>query len=261
MMKSFVRWSATLGIVGSAVVGSSLIGNLRALALPQAQVIQKLQSVPVFTIMNPKDNTALVLSVDNKDKKGATGVFMSQRDAQAFYERLKKDNPDLAKTMQVVPLPLGDVYQAEQANKGKPDSPDIAYVPVRQQVDSAVELLRRGGQQIQQFNAVPLFYATADKGKGYLTVKNGNQEVVPVFFDKEQLQTWVDGYKKQQPNQAATVEIQVASLQDVMQKLAASNDPFMTKIEFYPSREAIEILKSLPSAPAQNQSQPQPQRR
>jgi hypothetical protein len=49
-MKSFVRWSAVLGLVGSALIGPSFTGNMQAFALPKEQVLQKLRSVPMFTI-------------------------------------------------------------------------------------------------------------------------------------------------------------------------------------------------------------------
>lgn len=259
-MKSFVRWSATLSLVGSAVLGSSLIGNLRALALPQDQVLQKLQPVPVFTITDPQ-GAPLVASVNEGNKKGnVAGVFISQKDAQAFIEKLKKDNPDLAKNVRVVPVSLGDVYKLEESNKNKPDSLDFAYVPVQQQVQSAVALLRQSDPKVQQFNGVPLFVARAGKEKGYLTIQQGNQQLIPFFFDKEQLQGMVDRFKQQQPNQAGSIEIQAVSLEGVIETLKTSNNQQLNNIMLVPSRESIEFLRALEqSQPRQQQpSQPQP---
>ncbi len=258
-MKSFIRWSAALGLIGSTVLGSSLIGNMQALALPQTDIVKTLESVPVFTITDPQ-GSPLVASVNNGDKKGTiTGVFISQHDAQSFIERLKKENPDLAKNVKVVPVSLGEVYQLAEANKNKPDHLDFAYVPVQQQVDSAMALLRQSGQQVQQFQGTPLFVARAgnNKEKGYLTIQQGNQQVIPFFFEKEQLQTMVDRYKQQKPAEAATIEIQAVTLEGVIQTLKSSENQQLKNIVLVPSRESIEFLSTLQQQPSQNQSQSQ----
>lgn len=256
-MKSFVRWSTRVGLIGTAVVGSCLIGNLQALALPKDQIMQKLQDVPVFTITDPQ-GSPLVASVSNGDNKKGTvaGVFISQRDAQAFIDRLKKDQPDLAKSVRIVPVSLAEVYQLEESTKNKPDHLDFAYVPVQKQVESAVALLRQSGQQVQQFNGTPLFVARAGKDQGYLTIQQGNQQVIPFFFDKEQLQGMVDRYKQQQPAQAGTVQIQAVTLEGVIQTLKTSDNQQLKNIMLIPSQESIEFLRSLsPQNPPQNQPQ------
>jgi len=43
------RW-----VNGSAIMGSSLIGGMPVLVLPQEQILQKLGPVPVFTITDNK---------------------------------------------------------------------------------------------------------------------------------------------------------------------------------------------------------------
>lgn len=253
-MKSLLRWSARLSLVGSTVLASCLIGNLRAQALPQKQILEKLQSIPVFTITDPQ-GAPLVASVGNGNSKGTVaGVFISQRDAQSFIEKLKKDNPGLAKNVRVVPVSLGDVYQLEESNKNKADHLDFAYVPTQQQVESAMSLLRQNGQQVQQFNGVPLFVARAGKEKGYLTIQEGNQQMIPFFFDKEQLQGMVERYKQQQPSQASTIEIQAVTLEGVLQTLKSSENQQLNNIMLVPSQESIEFLRTMQSS--QNQAQP-----
>ena len=46
-MKSLIRWGATLGIVGSTVLGSILTQTLQAVALPVEQILPRLETVPV----------------------------------------------------------------------------------------------------------------------------------------------------------------------------------------------------------------------
>jgi|SRR6478672_1238298 len=251
-MKSLIRWSATLGLVGSTLLGSSFAGNMRALALPDNDIVQKLQAVPVFAITDAK-GSPLVASVKTEQNANAAvaGVFMSQRDAQGFIDKLKRENPDLAKTVQVVPVSLADVYKLQQSNQNKPNALNFAFVPTQQQVESAMTLLRQGGQQVNQFDGVPLFVAKAGKDGGYLTLQQGNQQMIPFFFDKEQLQGMVDRFKQQKPDLASSVQIQVVNLQGIIQALRSSNNSQLNSIVLVPSQESINFLRSLPPANGQ----------
>jgi len=251
-MKSLIRWGTTLGLVGSTLLGASFTGNMRALALPENEVVQKLQSVPVFAITDAQ-GSPLVASVKTQQNTNAAvaGVFMSQRDAQGFIDKLKRENPNLGKTVQVVPVSLADVYKLQQANQNKPNALNFDFVPTQQQVTSAMTLLRQTGQQVNQFNGVPLFVAKGGKDKGYLTLQQGNQQMIPFFFDKEQLQGMVDRFKQQKPELASTIEIQVVNLQGVIQTLRSSNNTQLNSVVLVPSQESINFLRSLP--PANNQ--------
>ena len=268
-MKSMNRWGATLGIAGSAIIGSSLIGATQALALPEDQIVKKLGSIPVFTITDSK-GAPLVASVPKAQNQGSTsnqqtsvaGVFINQKDAQAFVEQLKTKNPELAKTVRVVPVSLGEVYKLDQANQNKPNSLDVAYVPSQNQVNAAMDLLRQSGQKnVNQFNGTPLFVARAGKEKGYLTIKQANQEIIPFFFNKEELQSMLERFKKQQPKLASTLEIQVVNLEGVLQTLKTRNDQELNQIMLVPPQESIQFVRSLQPASNQSQNAPKAPRR
>ena len=251
-MKSMIHWSTTLGLVGGAIMGSSVIGSMPVMALPQEQIVQKLGPVPVFTITDNK-GAPLVASVPNSKEKGSlAGVFINQKDALAFVEQLKTKNPQLAKTVRVVPVSLGEIYKLDQANQNKPNSLNVAYVPSKQQVTAALALLKQSGQKVNQFNGTPLFVAKAGKEKGYLTIKQANQQVIPFFFNKEELQTMLERFKKQQPNLASTIEIQVVNLEGVLKTLQTGNDQQLNQIMLIPPRESIQFVRSLQPASAQN---------
>ena len=267
-MNSMNRWGTKLAIAGSAILGSSLIGLMQVLALPQEQIVKKLGAVPVFTITDNK-GAPLVASVPNRQNQGSAanqqkqmsvaGVFINQRDAQAFVEKLKKENPELAKTVRVVPVSLGEVYKLDQANQDKPNALDVAYLPSQQQVDAALNLLQQGGKKdANQFNGTPLFVATAGKEKGYLTIKQANQQVIPFFFNKEELQNMLNRFKQQQPNLASTIEISVVPLEGMLQTLKTRNDDALKQVMLIPPRESIEFVRSLQPAGTQNQSPANP---
>ncbi|MBD2022731.1 hypothetical protein H6F43_21345 [Leptolyngbya sp. FACHB-36] len=256
-MKSVIRWSATVGLVGSALLGSVLAGAVQVLAIPADQIIQKLRPVPVFTIANSQGAPLVASPPSGQKGPSVAGVFISQKDAQAFLDGLKTRNPELAKGVQVVPVSLAEVYQLNESNKGKPEGLGFAYVPSRQQVDTAVNLLKQGGQQVQQFNGTPLFVARGGKDKGYLTIQQGNQQVIPMFFKKEELQGLVDRFKQQQPNLASSLEIQVLNLEGLVQVLQTKNDPQLNQIMLVPPEESIQFVRAL-APQQQNQAKPQP---
>lgn len=245
-MRSLVRWSATVALVGSAFAGSLLAGATQVLALPKDQIIQKLRPVPVFTIANSQGAPLVATPPQGQKGPSVAGVFINQKDAQAFLDNLKNRNPELAKGVQVVPVSLAEIYQLNEANRNKQDGLGFAYVPSRQQVDTAVALLKQGGQQVQQFNGTPLFVARGTgKDKGYLTVQQGNQQVIPMFFKKEDLQALLDRFKQQQPNVASGIEIQVLNLEGLMQILQTKDDPQLNQIVLVPPQESIEFVRSM----------------
>jgi hypothetical protein len=264
-MKSLVRWSTTAALVGGTLMGT-LMGGLQALALTPEQIAQKLRVVPVFTIANNQGAPLVAQPPQGQKGNPVAGVFISRKDANAFLENLKARNPALAKDVRVVPVSLAEVYQLNQGSQGKPDKLDFAYVPAKQQVDSAMAILKQGGQQVKQFNGTPLFVARAGKDKGFLTIQEGNQSVIPMFFNKEDLQPLVDRFKQQKPDLAATVDIQVFPLEGVMEAMKKEKDPQLDKIVLIPPRETLEFVRSQqpqqrPAQQPQQRPAQQPQRR
>jgi nickel transport protein len=258
-MKSLVRLGAILGIVGSTLLGTSPIANMSALAIPQPQILEKLRPVPVFTITDAA-GAPLIASVPKQGQgqsgnASVAGIFISQKDAQAFVEQLKTKNPQLAASVRVTPVSLGEIYQISQANKDKPNEVQFAYVPAPQQVQSAKTVIQQTGQQVNEFNGVPLFLARGGPENGYLTIQRGQQEVIPLFFNKEELQAMVERFKQQQPNVTTAIKIEVVNLESVLEALRTENDPFLSQLILVPSRESLEFVRSLQPAGAGNQNQ------
>lgn len=249
-MKSLIRWSVTLGLVSTTLLTSVFTGTLRAMALTQAQIIEKLQTVPVFAIADAQ-GSLITLAVPTQDNKtvSVAGFFISQQAAQDFIDkRVKPENPQLGNTAQVAVLSIADVFKLQQENKNKPDPVDYVLVPEDDEVKSAIELFRQRGQQIDKLTQVPLFYATAGQNPGYLTTQLQSQQVIPFFFDKGQLQSLVERYKQAQPNLASTVQINVVTLESLIQTWQAKDDPALNKIVLWPTPESIELLQKISSS-------------
>lgn len=69
------RWSKGLGIAGTLFLAWSIAENQTALALPEKEVLKKLDPVPVFTIAD-EQGVLLVASGENEAK--VAGVLISQ---------------------------------------------------------------------------------------------------------------------------------------------------------------------------------------
>jgi hypothetical protein len=248
-MQSLVRWGATLSLAGSVLLGSCLIPfvaeQMPAIALSEDQVMEKLKPVPVFTITNAEGSPLVATPQSSKDKLPVAGAFISQQDAQAFLDNLKSKNPELAKNVKVVPISLAEIYKLSQKDKAKPDYLNFAYVPMKNQVDLALATLKQSDPKATEFNGVPLFVARGGKEKGYLTIQQGNQQVIPLFFKKEELQALLDRFKQQQPDLAATIDIQVLNLEGVIQTLKTGNNPQLNQLLLIPPKESFDYLRSV----------------
>lgn len=268
-MKSIVRWGATLGLISSTLLSTLFVGNLRALALTQEEIVQKLRPIPVFIVGNPQSGELLVGRVNNPPQgaNSANGqnnvsvarIFISQQDAQAFLDKLRTERPEIGRNMQVIPRSLGELYQRAQENKNQAERLVFDMVPVKQQVDSALAMLRQNGQQENQFNGVPLFIARGGPDKGYITMQipeMGNQQIIPVFFSREYAHNMLNQFKQQNPQQATNADIEVVNFEGVIQTLASKNDSWLNQLMLIPPPEAREFLRSLQQSGRQNQNSP-----
>jgi hypothetical protein len=269
MKSMFLRWSAILSLVGSTLIGPAMLRNMSALAIPEANVLQKLQAVPVYTIGSSQGGL-LTASVPagqgaNAGKKvSVSRVFINQQDAQSFLDKVKGQNPAIAKDMRVLPIPLSEIYKLSKQNSGKPEPLVFEFVPRQEEVNAALSLLKQQGKEINTFNGVPLFVARGGPENGYLIFQKGQQEALLLFFNKADLQGMVDQFKKAQPNSASTISIEVTTLLSVIEDLVGKNEPLLNKIEFVPPPESRDLIRQLmqksgnngaPGAPA---TQPKP---
>ncbi|MGF1591307.1 MAG: Tic22 family protein [Pleurocapsa sp.] len=248
MIKPLVRWSITLGVAGVTFFSWGIVENLIAIALPQEEVLKKLDPVPVFTIA---DEQGAPLVASGEDQAKVAGVFISQADANQFVNQLKTENPELAQKVKVVPVSLAEVYKLSESAQTQENALNFAYVPEEEAVNSA-KTIGEANQQPYQ-GGVPLFVARGGEGKGYLTFERDSQQVIPFFFDKQQLEEMVARFKEQEPEVAANVDIEVHPLEGVIETLATGSDEILEKIVLVPSTESIEFLQNVAAPPAEGQ--------
>jgi hypothetical protein len=235
---------------GIAIAGSVMLAASPLQALPDAQIIEKLQSIPVFTLTD-QGGAPLTASVNGDAKKGSyTGVYLSQKEAKAFLQKLQRDKPDIAKKLQIRAVPLSEMYKIQVANgSAGANKLDIAFVPNDEQVKTALALTQKTNPQIKSFNGVPLFVARAGKQKGYITVNYKDKKIIPLFFEREQVQVIIDQFKKENPTLASTTDVQVLTLESLLDTMRTKNDALYSQVAINPSREAIEYLKTQTTKP------------
>ncbi|MGV2826538.1 Tic22 family protein [Myxosarcina sp. GI1(2024)] len=244
-MRRLTRWGATIGTLGISVLGLGVMGhNLAAWALPEDAVLEKLNPVPVFTIAD-EQGAPLVASGENNAK--VAGVFISQEAANDFVTQLQTKNPDLANKVKVVPVSLGEVYKLAESNQSQENGLNFAYVPDEEAVNSAKTVLDQNGQTYQ--GGVPLFVAKGGQDNGYLTIERDSQQVIPFFFEKQQLENMVAKFKEQKPEVADSVNIEVVPLEGVISTLQTSDDEMLNKIVLVPSTESLRFLQQNNAAP------------
>jgi hypothetical protein len=223
-------------------LGSTLLAATPIQALPESQIVDKLQGIPVFALTD-SDNFLLTASISSEAGRPAKGgAFFSQAEAKTFLQKLQKENPSLAKQVTIRPISLSEVYKA-QMNLDPAKRIDILYVPSQNQVKAALSIVQKSEPSFKQFNGVPLFVAKNSKKGTYLTIAGkDSKSVVPLFFDRDQLQPLIDRFKQQQPNGA--VEVQVLDLETVLDGMRRKNDPLHESLVFGPSKEGLEVLRS-----------------
>lgn len=254
-MKSLMRWGKVLGLVGSVVASSLIMAGSRVMALTNEQVLAHLRTVPVFAITDAQGAPLVAAPSGAEQSAPVTAVFISQQDAQSFLEGLRTSQPELGNNVQVVPVSLAEVYQlAVSADSSQEDPLEFTFVPMRTEVSTAITLLQQQDPEVQEFEGVPLFLArsSADDG-GYLTVRQGEQQFIPVFFKRDELQAVLQRLSAEQPELASQMTVQVINLENLIETMRTSDDPGLERIQLVPPQESVEFVRRLQAQPGQSE--------
>jgi hypothetical protein len=219
----------------SSTEQDNLIALSKSPGLSNKEILAKLDPIPVFTIA---DEQGAPLVASGEAEANVAEVFISEQDAKDFVKELKSTNPKLAKKVSVRPVSLGEIYQLSQSEEDQGDPLDFAYVPEADEVKAAKIVAKEDGEKYQ--GSVPLFVAKGGDDQGYLTFERDGKQVIPFFFDKQQLEEFVDKFQEQKPELASNVDIEVQPLEGVIETLETSNNKILSKIVLIPSSESLE---------------------
>lgn len=246
-----------------AVVGMNLplaiVMMHPAQALPEAQILEKLRVIPTFTVMmsSPDGKKGLLQQTQGKgaDAKSFTRVFVDLKDAQAFLSSFVKQQPQLSKSVQVIPIPLSDIYKMQLEAKQKSQNVSFVYIPTEPQIREALSILKEPYKKSAAY-PVPLFVVAIKEKTQNIAIQRN--DMTQLFFDKQQAQEWLNLAKRKNPQLAAKAEITVETLDNMLDSLTKLQDPGQQQLVFVPSRENAEIVRKIqasqatqPAAPAQ----------
>jgi Tic22-like family len=213
-----------------------------AQALPEAQVLQKLQEIPVFTITNGKGGIYKENVGTGAKAKVFTRVFIGIKDAQAFLQSFRNSKFKEAKLAQITPVPLSAIYKLQIAAKEKKDNMSFVFFPTEPQLKNALSILKKQYQPNAVY-PVPLFMVAIKQKDQYVTIQRN--KLTPLFFEREDAQRWLDTVKKQDPKLVAKAEIKVNYLQNILEDLHGRTYPGQEQLVLVPSRENQDIVRKI----------------
>ena len=218
-----------------------------AQALPEAQIMEKLRGVPIFTITmvkSPNGARDFVWESAGKDPKAPlfTRGFIGLKDAQTFLKLFQKEQPQPGKTAQISPIPLSAIYKMELEAKKKSKNMGFIFVPTEPQIKNALTILKKPYQNNINY-PVPLFVVTVpDKKKNVAIQRN---DLTELFFDKQDAQEWLKTVKAKNPKLAGKAQVTVETLQNMMTSFYKINNPGQQQLVFVPSRENADIVRKI----------------
>ena len=167
---------------------------------------------------------------------------MSKQSAEKILADLQKEKPDIAKKYKVQLTSLGAIYEIAQKNSNESQRFALQYIPNQSEVEAAKSILSASGNEYK--GGVPLYLARGGPQQAYLTIQQNGETISPVFFEKKTIQSMLDNLKKEQPDLAPTIKIEVVLLSNLIATLEEKNDDFIKSIRFWPSEEMMGIIRS-----------------
>lgn len=227
-------------MISTLLCASILSNQSTPQPLTLEQIVQKLNSVPVFVITNDKGHPI------TSSMKGKTVVaaFLSVKDAQTFLEETKKakklPEADLA-TVKVSGIPLGDMYRRTKlVGEGKIN---LGLIGSSNEQPAADAEARKLDPKSKGFELIPL-YAGKVKGSGYLTFSQGGKSVVPLFFSRADLQAKIDESVKAKPEMAGKIDIELTSLEGIITLMESADKKQTEPLGFVLLPEIRSLLSS-----------------
>ena len=271
-MTSFFRKSTTLLAMGGAILGTWIATGFSALALSQAEIVQELGNVPVFTIVN-EEGYPLLRAIDgegideNETPSAFTEVFISHEDAETVLDAFRERNPEVGNAAQVAPVPLSRIYEAAALGRGEESRLEFLFVPIVDEVTYAMSILP---EEQQESSGVPLFMVSFredasetdeasneaeddEENVTFLTRRNGDEEAIALFFTRDQFDTAVASIEESDPDAADNLHVDVIWLEDYINFLEQSEeDDDSQQYEIIPLDESLDFQRNFqPNVSAQ----------
>jgi len=273
-MKSLARLGATLCAVGATVLGTWIATGTRAIALSQAEIVQQLNDIPVFTITDSEGNPFVAVISEPVEEPAAsdeaegedsatddsatqttilTRVFISHEDAETALETFETENPDVD-DVQITPISLGLVYQTASQSLSQENRLEFFFVPMIEEVNYALSLF---SEEDTPSPGVPLFMVSSaddttadadvadeDEAITLLTFQNGSQEIIPLFFSREQFNEAIDSIDDEASSFQDNLNVDVIWLRDYIRLLEIKDDEEVRQYRMIPLDDSLGFARS-----------------
>lgn len=233
--RSFLPLPLLGALAGGSFLGASWLLPQAAYALTDEQIVDKLEQVPVFIILNADGQPLTVAAERDSTEIKVPVVFLDGQTAETFLAQAQSEDD----SAQVALVDLGTLYQ--ETNLGEnPDTP-LLYFPIDEELTTAVALQAN-------FQGVPLFIARQGEEGPYLTITQDGSTLLPMFFSRDDLQTLLDRYAETNADAASDITVQVLSLEWLLAAMADNSDPALDEqldqIRLFPSTEVLDYIRS-----------------
>jgi nickel transport protein len=236
---------ASIGLAGIAAATCLLTAPNSALALTEQQILQKLNGIPVFLIVND-EGQSLTASVTNDEQEFQVPiVFINSAEAEEFIANAENEQTALTGDAQIAILPLSEVYA--EANQQLEGAESLVYIPSAESVNQAAQIVD------QEVQGVPLYAAVDLENDRYLLT---GDNTLPMFFSLQDLQSQVSNLVASNPEIEDSIGVEVTTFETILGNMAADNpdvDQVMELIQFVPSSQTLQYLQNLSeqAAPAE----------
>lgn len=248
MRKLFPRIGLPLSLAGALVGGLSLgVFGLaqRALALTAEEIASKLNQIPVFMILDANGEHLKAVSESDENVQ-APVVFLDGFTAAGVLDQVEANG----QTAQIEVIDLASVYR--DVVNGDGVAP-LLYFPIRSEVEAASEIQ-------PDFQGVPLFIPRRGETNSYLPFVQGDEVSLPMFFSREDLQTYVDWVFEDNPAGAEEIVVEVVSLEWLLTTMASSEDQALdeqlSQVRLFPATDVLEFIETIRTQQGQPESTP-----
>jgi hypothetical protein len=235
-MRKLLPLSLASTLVGGSLMGLSTLGAEPAWALSDQAIVDKLQQVPVFIILNA-EGQPLTASAENDaaEEMKLPVVFIDGETAETFLAGAQAEDG----SAQVALVDLGTLYEETILDDEAPTP--LLYFPIDEEVEAATTLEAN-------FRGVPLFIARQGTDGPYLTINENGEASLPMFFSRDDLQTLLDRYAETNADAVDDISVQVLSLEWLLNAMVENDDPELDaqleQIRLFPSTDVLDYIRS-----------------
>lgn len=270
---SLVRLGRQMLVAGAAIAGTTLGLGLPAWALPEATVMEKLSTIPMYMLITD-DGQPIFANIEGDDGQepvGVTGVFVSPSDAQNLVVTRREESKKLLEEEQakgtndsttivalteqyelwqeadILPIGLDRIFQFAQSPEA--DNLSFKFFPTVDQINAAAQVVEG-----DSFPGVPLFFlseqvpSTDESGNPttvttFPTLETGGQ--IPVFFEIQPILNQIEGFADQSNLNINVMPLEVFLAKLIDDELPAGEQELLQEMTLIPAQESALLIQQI----------------